>query len=489
MKKVINYILGILLTAGMSSCGTDWLDLTPEYSVATSEALSTEEGLQTALNGAYRQLGEHWFYGDRIVMYPELKGEDIQCVSTSSRGYPYYSFTQTSGDQEILETWKSGYQLIHYVNNIIKAIDTDFNTSDSNIAEIRSEALALRALAVFQMTNMYGNAYTISSSSPGIPLISVDESIDYKPARSTVAECYTQVVNDLKDALPALPTSKTNGYINKWAAEGILSRVYLYMGEYANALTYAKDIIDNSPYLLSTNEAYATMWGSSFPDESIFEIYYDDAENVGSDCLQGIYNWDGYAGMVLTDEYLDLLNEDEDDVRHCFAQTGDNSIYTVEGTDTTHYAAWLTKYPGDGTVYAPSNVQYNNFYLLRLSEIYLTAAECDFRENGTSGDALSYMNAIVNRANPLKMLSESDLNVDRILEERKRELVGEGICGLYDILRTRGASGTISHSGDRHIPTLNYKTVNCSDDRVTAPIPSEEIVNNGNIKQNPGYSN
>ncbi len=489
MKKIINYILGILLMAGMSSCGTDWLDLTPEYAVSSDAALSTEDGLQTALNGAYRQLGEHWFYGDRIVMYPELKGEDMQCVSSSSRGYAFYSYTQTSGDQEVLETWDSGYELIHYVNNIISAIDEKFDTSESNIAKIRSEALALRAIAIFQMTNMYGQAYNISSSALGVCLVSEDEEISYKPARSTVAECYAQVISDLKEAINGLSTSKTNGYINKWAAEGLLSRVYLYMGDYTNALNYAKDVITNSPYELVTNDNYSTMWGSSYHAESIFEIYYDKSENVGSDCLQGIYNWDGYAGMVLTNDYLALLDEDADDVRHCFTQYGNNSIYTIDGTDTTYYEAWLTKYPGDGTVTAPSNVQYNNFYVLRLSELYLTAAECDFRENGTSGNALTYINAIVNRANPNKNLTDSDLSVDRILEERRREMVGEGVCGLYDILRTRGASGTISHSGGRHISTLNYKTISCSDDLITAPIPSNEIVNNENVTQNNGYSN
>jgi hypothetical protein len=459
------------------------LDVPPETQIATDEALSTEAGLQTALDGAYREVASHWFYGDRIPIYAELKGEDMQNVSTSSRCYVYYSLTHTADSQDLYEVWELGYEIIHYANNIIGAIEESFDTSDEDIGEIYGEALAIRALTLFQLTNIFGNAYNISSSALGVCIVTPDDDIDYKPARSTVAECYTQVISDLTSAIDLLPTTATDGYINKWAAEGLLSRVYLYKGDYSYALTYAEDVINNtsSIYSLCTNESYASMWGSSFHCESIFELYYDDSENVGSDCMQTIYNWDGYAGMILTEAYLDLLDEDEYDVRHCFTNTG-------EGTYTdTDRPVWLTKFCGDGTVYAPDNVQTNDFYLLRLSELYLTAAECEYRVNGAS-DALPYLNAIVTRANPDKVLATDDLtSVDRILEERRRELVGEGICGLYDILRTRGDSGSIDHESGWHIGTLNYKTISCADDLVTAPIPNREITNNDNIIQNDGY--
>ena len=485
MKKIINYILGIAFLTGFSSCGTDWLDVPPETSVATESALSTEAGLQTALDGAYRQLAAHWFYGDRIQIYNELKGEDMQNVSVSSRCYGYYSFTLTADAQDLYEVWELGYEIIHYVNNIIGVIDENFDTSNSNIAEIRSESLAIRALVLFQLTNIFGDAYAISPSSLGACIVTEDDEVDYKPARSTVAECYAQVVSDFKEAIGGgLPTTSTNGYMNKWAAEALLSRVYLYMGDYSNALSYAKDVINNasSLYSLYTNAEYSSVWGKDFQSESIFELYYDAAENVGADCMQTIYNWTGYAGMILTQDYLDLLDEDADDVRHCFTSVGDGT-YT-----TTTRPVWLTKFCGSGTVDAPSNVQYNNFYVIRLSELYLTAAECEYRTSGASSTALGYINKIVTRANPGKVLTASDLtSVNRILEERRRELVGEGVSGLYDILRTRGASGIIDHSTGWHIATLNYKTISCSNDLVTAPVPNREITNNSNVKQNDGY--
>lgn len=488
MKKIINYILGIVFLAGLSSCGTDWLDVPPTTSVATESALSTKTGLQTALNGAYRQLAAHWFYGDRLPIYAELKGEDMQNVTTSSRCYGYYSFTHTADEQDLYEVWDLGYRIIHYANNIIGSIDANFDTKDPEIAEIRSEALAIRALSLFQLTNIFGKAYTISPSALGVCIVTEDDALDYMPTRSTVADCYAQVISDLKEAISGgLPTVKTNGYINKWAAEGILSRVYLYMNDYTNALSYAKDVITNtsSLYSLCTNANYKSMWGSKFPVESIFELYYSNAENVGADCMQTIYNWAGYAGIILTKDYLDLLGQDANDVRHCFTNVGNSAIHDA---NNNVMPAWLTKFCGDGTVTAPSNVQTNDFYLLRLSELYLTAAECEYRLNGATTAALGYINAIVTRANPTKSLTAATLtSVNRILDERRRELVGEGVSGLYDILRTRGTSGTIKHSGGWHIGTLTYPTLSCSDNKVTAPVPNNEITNNPNVKQNDGY--
>jgi starch-binding outer membrane protein, SusD/RagB family len=488
MKKIINYILATVLLAGFTSCGNDWLDLTPTTSVATSSALSTKDGIKTALNGVYSLMAAHWFYGDRIVMYPEVKGEDMQSVSTSSRPYAYYSLTSTPEDEEISSCWNLGYQVIHNANNIIAAIKANFSTSDTDIANYLAQAYALRGWTLFQLTNMYSQAYAVNSGALGACIITEDDDVSYMPFRNTVTECYAQVISDLKAAISGgLPTTATLGYINKWGAEGLLSRVYLYMQDYTNALAYAKDVITNasSVYSLVTNANYATYWGSKGGAETIFELYRSATENVGADCVQTICNWNGYAGMILSKNYLDLLDQDANDVRHCFTNTGTSNYYTKYNGVVQN--VWLTKYCGTGTVSAPASVQYNDIYVLRLSELYLTAAECEYRLNGATSSAVSYINAIVTRANPNKSLAASDLSVNRILEERRRELVGEGVGGLYDILRTRSASSTIDHASGWNIGTLTYPTPACNFFRITAPIPSLQMNNDKNTVQNEGY--
>lgn len=41
--------------------------------------------------------------------------------------------------------------------------------------------------------------------------------------------------------------------------------------------------------------------------------------------------------------------------------------------------------------------------------------------------SLDCLNAIVSRANPVKSVKETELSLERILKERRKELVGEGL--------------------------------------------------------------
>jgi len=427
-------------------------------------------------------MGVHFFLGDYATYYSEVRGEDMQCLQTSSRGDSYYAFNQDPLDEDVTSRWLFGYQVIHYVNNIIDAIDNSgkFSATDATVKEIRAECLAIRGFTLFVETNMFCQAYSVSPNSPGVVILTSKTAPEFMPSRSTVAECYVQVVKDLTDALGSLTKSKNNGYINYWAAEGLLSRIHLYMGKYDTALTYAKDVITNSSCTLWTNAQYASVWGKDYSSESLFEIYYSDTENVGSEAVGGVYNWDLYNSIILTQKYLDLLNQDPNDVRHCFHVTGP----TLKNSTGIPY--YLTKYCGKlGTVKAPVSPQNTNLCIIRLSEVYLTAAECSFRANATS-DALSYLNSIVTRANPTKSVQLADLTLQRILDEKRRELVGEGVGGVYDLIRTRGTSGVIDHTGGYNL-ALTKSKVACTDNMMASPIPAAEITNNPNMKQNPGY--
>lgn len=482
MKKLIIYIFGISLIVGMTSCSKSWLELQPTTQASTETALTSVNDLKYALNGAYRSMGAHFYLGDYTTYYPEIRGEDMQCLTTASRGFSFYSFNESAGDQDITSMWLYGYQVLHYVNNIIDAIDNSgkFSASDATVKEIRSECLALRGFNLFVMTNVYCQAYSVAPNSPGIIIMLSKTAPEFMPKRSTVSECYAQAVKDMTDALGGLTKAKNNGYINYYAAEGLLSRIHLYMGNYDTALTYAKDVITNSSCTLWTNAQYASVWGKDWSSESLFEIYYSDTENVGSEAVGGAYNWDLYNSIILTQKYLDLLDQDPNDVRHCFHVTGPTS------KNTTGKPYYLTKYCGKtGTVKAPVTPQNTNLCIVRLSEVYLTAAECAFRTNATS-NALGYLNAIVTRSNPNKSVQSADLTLQRILDEKRREMVGEGVSGVYDLIRTRGASGVVDHSGGYHLALSNTK-IGCSDKLMASPIPSAEIINNPNMVQNNGY--
>lgn len=87
----------------------------------------------------------------------------------------------------------------------------------------------------------------------------------------------------MSNALSGLRQETSNGYINYWAAQALLSRVYLNMGEYQKAYDAATDVIKNNGgrYQLYSYEEYPNVWGQDFQSESLFELYITLSEPSG----------------------------------------------------------------------------------------------------------------------------------------------------------------------------------------------------------------
>ena len=101
---------------------------------------------------------------------------------------------------------------------------------------------------------------------------------------------------------------------------------------------------------------------------------------------------------------------------------------------------------------------------------------------GNTEKALTYLNAIVTRANPAKSVTSADLSLERILKERRKELVGEGHA-FFDYMRN---GKSVDRSGGWHLTMPeDARVIAPSDPRVALPIPQTEIDANPNIVQNP----
>ena len=349
--------------------------------------------------------------------------------------------------------------------------------------------MALRGLALFDLTRLFAMPYTLNNgASLGVPIETETTLPTHQPSRNTVAECYRQVIDDMTGALDlsALSTGKKDGYLNVWSVKALLSRVYLYMNNNEKALELAKEVMNNGGlYNLFTHDEYPTVWGKDFNSESLFEFYYTLSEPDGGTGGEGapmVYadNVKDWNNLVLTKAFLDLLGEDPDDVRHalnCLPQKPDEDILP-EGS--TGYPKYLNKYPGK----TGDNPQDNDICIIRLSEVYLNAAEAAFKLGGAENlkFSLDCLNAIVSRANPVKSVKESELSLERILKERRKELVGEGHA-FFDAMRN-GLS--VNRTGGWHLASVaDAAVITPSDPRVALPIPQTEIDANPNMEQNP----
>ena len=369
---------------------------------------------------------------------------------------------------------------------------SDAAEAKATIDQYAAEAKVLRALAHFDLVRIYGKPYTEDQgASLGVPLVTGVLESNAKPARSTVAEVYTQVVKDLTEAISsnALATETEPGYVSVWGAKAILSRVYLNMGDYANALSVAEDIIKNSKKFgaaLWTRDQYFKAWDASTPNESEFLFRLNVAGSTDSNDLNGIGNLqqrEGYKEMVATKKFVDMLTSDPEDVRNemFLPATAAKEVATY-GTNKVY----LNKLRGQG-----GNLRNVTIVpIIRLSEVYLTAAECAFRNNDKT-KAVEYLNDLVkNRTTTEASLATVDnITLDRILIERRKELIGEG-QRYFDALRNNETITRYTSEADKgwH-KTLSKEAQSFNRDyfKAIAAIPQAEINANPNIKQNTGY--
>lgn len=495
-----------ILAASLSSCVNDWLDVAPSDGTDADAALTSSSDLAAARTGMYKALKGNSslvdYYGQQFFVYGDVHaGDDYQYnnLGGSNRASFYYDmnyqtaseFTSSTSSSNV--AWKSPYIVIGRANRIIAAAEggalSDAAEAKATIDQYAAEAKVLRALAHFDLVRIYGKPYTEDQgASLGVPLVTGVLESNAKPARSTVAEVYTQVVKDLTEAISsnALATETEPGYVSVWGAKAILSRVYLNMGDYANALSVAEDIIKNSGAALWTRDQYFKAWDASTPNESEFLFRLNVSGSTDNNDLNGIGNLqgrDGYKEMVATKKFVDMLSADANDVRNdmFLPATADKEV-AVYGTNKV----FLNKLRGQG-----GNLRNVTIVpIIRLSEVYLTAAECAFRNNDKT-KAVEYLNDLVkNRTTTMASLATVDnITLERILIERRKELIGEG-QRYFDALRNNETITRYTSEADKgwH-KTLSKEAQSFNRDyfKAIAAIPQAEINANPNIKQNTGY--
>lgn len=489
MKNIYKLLVAVILLYTATSCSGDWLDTSPSDGLPKEEAITNLNDASNALTGVYDRLQGNstysTYYGARMIYYGDVRGDDMQAAGTTKRTASSYQMTYTvnSGAPQI---WEVPYMVIRRANSLIKAIDENSvkDATTEELDSIKGQALAIRALAHFDLARVYSKPYIVGGGSTlGIPIVLEPLSYDATPARNTLEEVYTQVISDLKESIQLMTPSKSTGYFNQWAAKALLARVYLYKGDNANAYSTATDIINNSSYRLWTNAEYPEVWSKAGTAEVLFEIVNASNDDwVDRESIGYLYAEDGYDDAIMTKKYVDMVESNyANDVR---------LTLMLKGLKTTNpwgaNKVYINKYPGrEGT----ADIRINNISILRLSETYLIAAEAAAKL-GDSANAAKYLNEIVKRGNPdATAVSPSQATVDRILEERRIEFVGEG-HRFFDLLRNNKSIVRYETDANQgwHLPlTQESRSFDVDYFRAILPIPAAEVSANPSIQQNPGY--
>ena len=144
---------------------------------------------------------------------------------------------------------------------------------------------------------------------------------------------------------------------------------------------------------------------------------------------------------------------------------------------------WNNNYSNGGTPHDSYNVDID-FFLFRVAEAYLNAAEAEMHINGESSPkATNYIDALRNRAHATVRASYT---FNDVLDERSRELYCEGLRRT-DLIRFNqfgGSQATYNWElkGGSTNGTTFAKTYN------VYPLPSSEVLSNKNLTQIDGYN-
>jgi hypothetical protein len=318
-----------------------------------------------------------------------------------------------------------------------------------------------------------------------VPNITEPLDASAQPLRATVEENYTRIVKDLKDAEPLLSKSKSNGYLNYYGNKAIQARVYLNMEKYPEALSAAQAIITSNVYKLYSNAEWVNSWKTQFGSESIFELgIFPTESDLGSASLGFYLRRKGHGGgsalgwFMASDYFLNRLNQDPADVRW--------GVMSYDESGATHLGASY-KYSGSTTLEGDgkSTSTAVNIKVIRLSEIYLIAAEAAYHIDKDL--AATYLNQIRKRSPNLAPATAATITMEMILDERSKELFTEG-QRFFDMLRL---NLPITFNDEFGGITVSHrpKTIDRTFQKVILPIPQDEINANPDIEaqQNPGY--
>jgi hypothetical protein len=469
-------LMAVVLIASISSC-KKVLDVEPEYDLDGSSAFKTIEDCDFALVGAYRLFQSTSYYGstdgsaNAFGLMPDILTDNLRETGESLGNERVFSRWVYAADENQIEgAWLASYRIISQANLVLKNIDKFASTSQGAVNRIKGQALTIRALVHFDILRYWVDDYARNSTDPGIPYIT-EFNYEVKPSRGTVQQTYNAIEDDLMEAKTILQdtdrpvnnssTGNTRAYMDEYAVDALLARLYLYSGEYVEAIARATNIINAFP--LASSAEFPDIWIDASNTEVVWALTFDAG--------QGGPGYHAYFPQPDASQYApddDLLNlYSAGDIRF------DSYFAEIEGRIV------LSKYLAkEAQLNNPDGT--TNFKAFRTGEMYLIRAEA-YARNGNDPLGRDDLNAL--RAARIagyvpEVLSGTAL-LDAIAIERRKELVAEG-HRFFDLKRT---SRSVTRSN-----CSAFCTLNSSNRAWTWPIPQPEIdANPAILPQNPGY--
>lgn len=524
--KLLLFVVSSLLT--LFACESFLEEVDPNR-VTANNFFTTPVGLRDAIDGVYAPMRD-WIGLEEHYTFTVFGTDTFTEAADESSSWSSKQFNRYNSDlnplsEKIQLLWEVCYRGINNANTAInRSQEVDMPEEEKN--DLLGQARFLRAYYYFWLVRNYG----------GVP-IKLDETVGVETgfSRSSTDEVLSTIIEDLEFAAANLSTNPVQfGRPSTWAARNFLALAYLTRGrdasDYQRAFGNAQEVINRSPHRLLFD--YADLWKleNQQNDEVIWSVQFSSVEsNNGGDGNRGhlfflmeydlakyhmerdVENGRPFKRFRPTNYLLDLYEENDPrfnasfkNVWYCNSEArlpndgrlaiGDTCIYLPRKplTDSEKEAKPYTvinpdeydsrTFPSLRKFDQPDRVDQSDrdgsrdFIVFRLAETYLIAAEAEYRLNG---GGLGYLNTVRRRAKQSELTS-IDMNI--ILDERARELAGEG-KRWFDLVR----SNALVERVRQYNPVIAAENINVH--HVLRPLPQSEIdiVDSDNFTQNSGY--
>ncbi len=518
MKNISIKLAKLLLVLFIfNACSDDFLDLKPLDVVVSTNFYQTEDDARQALVAVYDVLtyqstpGVSW--APFLTVADVLSDDAFGGGGDANDGRDFNQLNTHDippANPIVHATWIRNYIGVYRANLYLEIID-DIDASDSFKERTIAEVKFMRAYFYFEQVRFFEN----------IPLLlkTISGPSEYSQEQNTPKEVYDQIALDLVEAIADLPESvlpEETGRITRWAAQGLLARVYLfYNGVYgaeldaggttvnrAFVLAHLEDLIANSGLGLLEDYSHNFSLVGEFGVESVFEISHGDsptwwdwgyprggngnlAAQMQGPRVTGSDNWNrGWSFGTVNHKLAEFMQGDP---------RFEHTILTEEELDGNlalgyqHTGYFSKKYSSDAEHWGSAGqFELNrtaNFRVIRFSDVLLMAAELD------SPSKQDYLDRVRARVG----LDPVPATPENIFRERRLELSLEGIR-YFDLLRLGMdyASQELTHSGIRGPNYVGDQQIfNVTFNAATKgflPIPQTEIdLSAGVFVQNAGY--
>lgn len=488
----------LYLVAGMftivsmvTSCQKKVLDeVVPNDRLSSELAFSTAQKMESSVVGGYNALQSAEFLSGRALIYVDLMGEDVYDLNGFFGQLP--RFNMLGNGAQPTAVWNAAYASIATANRVMAGIGSNPSiVSATKAKELTAECKFIRAVSYFYLVNYFAHpfGFTANASHDGVPLIIksfTSNDPEANQPKSSVAEVYNRIITDLTEALADLPASYASVYQSKTratkaAAASLLSRVYLYKGDYANSKTISLAVINGvyGAFALQSAPNGAFGPGRYQTSETIWSIPNNVNDNPNTNnALPQHYFPTGRGDIAVSRTFTSVTTNPY------FAPDDRRRAMLISGTTPATAAHIFTnKYPDVATRsdWAP---------IIRYPEVLLNYAEAAARTaTGVDADAIAKLNLVRDRSRvsaaqyTIASFTNATSLINAILGERRIELAFEG-HRFWDIMRIKSSvTNKYDNDGSSLLAPQAFGA-----EKSIFPIPQGEVdKSRGILKQNPGY--